>query len=263
MDSCSASLSIQRLFSFPRASRVITTVILGVALSGALSACIRVHVDLATTGTAVPLDNPSKTITGDGEPGVTTTKQCDLKFQINSARQETGSWCWVASAQLVVEYLTQKRVDQCALVTTAFEPRLTEKQAESLKKYDCCDYLNGDLDAAGAIGGICDKGGWPEMILDVKGITYKKNDVRRGLDWDGLTEQICNDRPFIFVVQWSGGGRHSSVGGGYHTTAKFGNFVDVYDHSIEGFFVMPEEEFRGNSGDFTHEFDYVDIQLNN
>ena len=195
----------------------------------------------------------------DSEPEqeVPPESPCFLKSQVPSANQKTGSWCWAASAQLVVEYLTKEKAPQCTLVDEAFELNLKNKH------FNCCQYLDGVPDAAGDVGDICEQGGWPEWILNRKGIAFLKNDrsIGQGLDWAGLTNQICDDRPFIFVVKWSGGGRHSAVGGGYHTTTHFGNFVEVYDHSPDGFYVMPYKEFSGNQGNFTHEFDYVDIQV--
>ena len=165
MDSCSAP-SIQRLFSSPRATRIITTVILGVALSGALSACIRVHVDMATSGTAVPLLSPSETIPGEGNlNGDDTIHQCDLKSQVPNAQQQTGSWCWAASSQLVVEYLTKKPAPQCELVSQTFG--LTDPFL------NCCEYLK-ENPIASNLGGTCDQGGWPELILNKKEIAFTK-----------------------------------------------------------------------------------------
>lgn len=270
MNSCSTPLSIQRLLSSLCTARVITTVILVVALSGILSACIRVHIALAPNGTAVPRDtqpehvpdekslNRSATIQG-------TTPQCDLKSQVPNAQQQTGSWCWAASSQLVVEYLTKKPASQCGLVTQTFEKALRDFTDKPIGPFpDCCGYLTRDPSASN-LGEICERGGWPENILNnVREITFQKQTnnlpMGQGLDWAGLTKQICDDHPFIFVVRWRGGGRHSAVGGGYRKTTRFGNFVEVYDHSPDGFYVMPYAEFNENQGNFTHEFDYFDIQ---
>jgi hypothetical protein len=242
------------IFRFICTARVITTVILVVALSGILSACIRVHIALAPNGTAVPRDTPPQD----------TTPQCDLKSQVPNAQQQTGSWCWAASTQFVMEYLTKTTVSQCTLVDIAFADKLKKAQAGFVDYYDCCNYVDGNPEAAvNRLENTCDQGGWPEWILEKKGIAFQKHDwsMGQGLDWAGLTKQICDDHPFIFVVQWSGGGRHSAVGGGYHTTTEFGNFVEIYEHSPSGFYAMPYQEFLGNRGGFTHEFDYVDIHV--
>ena len=259
MASCSTPLSIQRPLSSPCTARVITTIIIGAVLSGALSACIGIHIDLATNGTAVPGDTPPEPFLDEKnqnevpQPPDTTT-QCDLKSQVPNAQQLTGSWCWAASSQLVVEYLTKKPAPQCELVSQTFnlpDPAL-----------NCCQYLEGTATAS-QLEATCDQGGWPEWILKIKDISYTKMEASRGeqLGWAGLTKQICDNHPFIFVVEWSGGGRHSAVGGGYHTTAQFGNFVEIYDHSPSGFSAMPYQEFLGHRGSFTHEFDYVDIHV--
>jgi hypothetical protein len=193
---------------------------------------------------------------------------CALKSQVNSAKQETGSWCWAASAQLVVEYLMKDPVRQCDLVSTVFEDKLRTRAGQPLDPAsasqpseafaNCCDYLTGNPD----VGDICEQGGWPDWIFERQRITFQKLDWSSGqtLTWKGVTSQICEDRPFIFVVGWKGGGRHSAVGGGYHTSQNHGNFVEVYDHSPDGFYVMPFQEFQGGRR-FTHEFDYVDIQV--
>jgi hypothetical protein len=239
-----------------------------VALSGILSGCIRVHVALAPNGTAVPRATPAEPVSDEKIlNGVArnpdTTIQCDLKSQVPNAHQQTGSWCWAASSQFVVEYLTKDPAPQCELVSQTFEKALRESTGQLTGPFlSCCEYLDGNPDASNVVN-ICDQGGWPEWILDKKGIAYTKYESSMGqrLDWAGLTEQICDDHPFIFVVRWSGGGRHSAVGGGYHKTEHFGNFVEIYDHSPSGFYAMPYQEFLGLRGGFTHEFDYIDIHV--
>lgn len=269
MASCSTPLSIQRLLYSPCTARLITTVILGVALSGALSACMRVHIDMAPNGAAVPRDTPPEPVPDEINLNENATiqntaiRQCDLKSQVPNARQQTGSWCWAASSQLVVKYLNKQPTTQCELVSQTFEKELRESTGQLTGPFlGCCEYLDGNPDASN-LGGTCDQGGWPEWILDKQGIAYTKYESSMGqrLDWTGLTKQICDDHPFIFVVQWSGGGRHSAVGGGYHKTEDFGNFVEVYDHSSSGFYAMPYQEFLGHRGGFKHEFDYIDIHL--
>ncbi len=254
------------------------SVLLGIALTFLLSACIHVRVSLDRNReqaasdahqSGQPENSQTEEIVGPViiQSPASTGGQCNLESQINSATQETGSWCWAASSQLVVEYLTQIAAPQCELVSQFFEDRLRGRTSQPTGVFlDCCEYLKGNPDARNLVD-ICEQGGWPEWILDKwtkdsKRITFQKNDWSSGqvLDWKGLTDQICLDRPFIFVVRWSRGGRHTAVGGGYHTSQNYGNFVEVYDHSPDGFYVMPFQEFQGGRR-FTHEYDYVDIQV--
>jgi hypothetical protein len=187
--------------------------------------------------------------------------QCFLKSQVPRANQETGSWCWAASTQLIVEYLTKIPTRQCALVGEVFHERL-KARPETFQ--DCCDYQNLAASLSAQIpenlANICDQGGWPESALVRQNIQFNKRDQTQGLlKWTSLTHEICEDRPFIFVVRWNSGGRHSAVGGGYQTTQHFGNFVEVYDHSPDEFYVMPLREFQGG-GNFIHEFDYIGLR---
>jgi hypothetical protein len=86
------------------------------------------------------------------------------------------------------------------------------------------------------------------------------------LTWNGFTDQLCTKRlPYIGVVRFydsdgSLGGRHSSVIGGGRVLSNGERFVEVTDHSEDDFFVMRWTAFEtGVSGDFIHEYDYVNI----
>jgi hypothetical protein len=244
----------------------LSAALFALAIACQLSACVRVYVaaDKSQTGNSEADDSVlSQTLTAGGS-GAQPPSPCFLKSQVPSAQQRTGSWCWAASTQLIVEYLTKIPTQQCDLVSEVFHGDLKARVSSTRPFLNCCPNPaeNPNADIPAAVADICDVGGWPEWALDKRGIGYVKKDTVQGLlNWTSLTHEICEDRPFIFVVKWSGGGRHSAVGGGYHTTAQFGNFVEVYDHSPDGFYVMPYKEFSGNQGSFTHEFDYVDIQV--
>ena len=240
------------------------TICFGILFCYTLSGCIRVLV-VPQDRHATSIENRRPPTGQDDEiplPVIPSTfaesQQCALTQQVDPARQLTGSWCWAASAQLVVEYLTRDSIAQCDLVTQAFEDQLRALAGNAPILTNCCDYLNGNSD----VGEICDRGGWPEWILQKRHIVFQKRDWSIGkiMEWNDVTQQICQDLPFIFTVQWNTGGRHSAVGGGYHTTRDYGNFVEVYDHSPNEFYVMPFLEFQGG-GRFTHEFDYVDLKI--
>ena len=234
--------------------RILSATLLALAIACQFSACVRVYVaaDMSQTG------NPEA---DDSEQEVPLELPCFLKSQVPGANQKTGSWCWAASAQLVVEYLTGVAAPQCELVSDVFVEKLKDHHHGQLgQPVNCCDWLN---NGAGGwrVAEICDQGGWPELALRERNIHFDKKDQAQGpLEWRIFTDEICADRPFIFVVGWKNGGRHSAVGGGYQTTQHFGSFVEVYDHSPDEFYVMPLREFQGG-GNFVHEYDYINLQL--
>lgn len=230
----------------------------GIVLTVFLSACAYVEVDLG------PNHNSSHPSANTSSPNSSNEGTCKL-VNLGYPRQETGSWCWAASTQMVINYVNPIRFpNQCELVTQALGLGLAATPASdgSLQQIDCCDAKDDNLGSpsSGPARERCIVGLWPHTVFSTDGINIPYDMIYLAdMNWDVVTGQICADRPFIFVVQWVEGGRHSAVVGGYQSTVDGDRFVEVYDHYKNDFFVMPYNEFFGVPRDFTHELDYINI----
>jgi Papain-like cysteine protease AvrRpt2 len=105
--------------------------------------------------------------------------------------QQTDSWCWAASGQMVMQFLGTS-VTQCD---------------EANKRFNYTDCCNSPTPTA------CIQGGWPEF--DKYGFTFKRT-TDAALSWDQVKDQIyCQHKPFAFSWHWNGGGGHMMVLTGY------------------------------------------------
>jgi hypothetical protein len=166
---------------------------------------------------------------------------------------------------MVINYVSPDRFpNQCDLVTRTLGLGLTDIPTSdiSAQSIDCCDAKDDNFGnpGSGPARERCLVGQWPHTVFTTAGIDMHYDRIPlAGMSWDVVTGQICADRPFIFVVKWAQGGRHSAVVGGYQLTVDGDRFVEVYDHYRNDFFVMPYNEFFGVPRDFTHELDYINI----
>ena len=241
-----------------------------------LTSCVQVEVSLSG-------DNEDIVDVGQyrfDKEVVPTTALCQLAQPLASEKQNTGVWCWAASAQMVINYLqsvngpTPVRVSQCDIASIALKDA-----ASPPPPLDCCmaedsfvpeeSPLNPDayrlkLDKADQ---TCRVRFWPLEALRKNG--YSADEASPPVIWQGLTEQLCaKGTPYIFVVRFyddNGNfeGAHSSVVGGGRVALNGDKYVEVSDHSEDDFFLMKWEAFeRGVPGDFVHDVDYINIQQN-
>lgn len=136
--------------------------------------------------------------------------------------QETGMWCWAASAQMVMDYLGHN-VSQCVQANNRFG------------RNDCC---NIDLcpppteTPCNQPGGHpCACSGWPEF--NKYDFDFKRTS-NAPLNWDQLKKQIsqesaCGKKPFCFTWHWNGGGGHMMVAIGYTVIDDSIRFVERND----------------------------------
>jgi len=147
---------------------------------------------------------------------------CNLpeKFlTITREDQETISWCWAASAQMVINYFRKAaekpELKQCSIVDDVVNPPVT-----------CCGVAGNS--------GLCNQGDLPENALDKKAFTYAapiKDPSNRENLWGKITSQICENKPIILAEYFVGGGGHSSVIYGFGGNDLVGSrWVDLYDH---------------------------------
>jgi hypothetical protein len=207
--------------------------------------------------------------------------ECRLESLIHH-RQQTGSWCWAASTLTAIEFIRKldhdENNDQCELVNTVFAHRVGKantnrnctSSSPSNECVHCCKAkrdVSVTASGAGESRSICDKGLWPEEVLNNPAInpngqflivSYPPFDDLQG--WEDLTGQICRRLPYLTVVRWAGGGRHAVAIGGYSSPPGEGEYVHVYDPGAQGFYIMPFQDFyNGIPRKFAHEQDYFNI----
>jgi hypothetical protein len=162
--------------------------------------------------------------------------------------QETGKWCWAASAQMVMDYLGHN-VSQCVQANNRFG------------RNDCCDI---DLCPTPETNHPCVSGGWPEF--DKYGFSFKTTSDAP-LSWEDLRKQIsdqpnCKKRPFCFTWHWPGGSGHMMVAKGYFTLDGT-NYVAVLNPGpvcVGSEYIITYEYYVASPGHHTHWNDYYDVE---
>lgn len=195
----------------------------------------------------------------------TSRSLCDspgkLRDEVRPYNQEAAGWCWATSAQVVLEF-----------------HKVTNGQ---------CDWVNGSLSRADCCGvreflaplnrwftdtpSACDQGGWPHWVFASSEFDYERLMAPRISDptewaayFDALKTQLCQNGPFISVIRWAEGGKHSQVVRAIDDVLRV---VEVNDHRDADFNTQPFEEFIGSNGsdpygEFGHaqEMFYVELQ---
>lgn len=203
---------------------------------------------------------------------IPATPLCPLRNPLAPTKQNTGVWCWAASAQMVINYLQAVNgetplVSQCNIVNRTLD-------VDPTAKLNCCkaedNYIytseDGSTSLFAAMQSRCRVRYNPLAAL--KDYGYNAEEASPPVEWTGLTGQLCgNHTPYISVVSFyddDGGGiagTHSSVVGGARVTPDGDRYVEVSDHSEDDFFLMKWEAFEaGVPGDFVHVRDYINIK---
>lgn len=173
-------------------------------------------------------------------------------------------WCWIASAKMVMAFHKVPR-RQCELYNTAYQNRLTIAGVT-----DCCAFDSPETpdntapDPASLTTGTfaCLRTGWPDLALKRSGLDFSLR--KNPLQWESLKNQLCGQRPFIFVVKFRGGGGHSQAVKGFVQAADGSRVVVVDDH-INGIKDFPYECGYAQSCEqtptWTHHGNYINIRL--
>lgn len=243
---------------------------------GLTSACVKVDVTVTSSDTSrldkwqsLP-NKPSISIEKLEElhasrPGKRPVCPPDRSLPINHEKQQTIAWCWAASSRTVMEYRNKKKIQpeptapQCDIVKNVFGLRLGGA--------NCCERKNSpdSIDTPWT----CVRGGWPHWVLDNYQFDYEWVDGRFD-NWDVLKTEICNDYPFISVIEWSGGGKHTLVVTGYRespASAGLQRVVEIEDPNEDDNpqdltfdeFVRGSAKKPGWSYEFSHDRTYVQI----
>lgn len=196
-------------------------------------------------------------------PLASACKDDHISLTTKSVEQEQTSWCWAASAKVVtniyrmVNPTTAAEYKQCELYDKG-------KNIPALKT--CCDPANINKTK-------CQLPGWPENILWRLGIRPNMYDPQRDgpLSWYQITDEICQNRPILYIVKWTGGGLHSLAASGYRevttsvvlgstTLDKVEKFI-VTDSHLSGITDKRYECFvQDCAGKWTQFRDYLDIK---
>lgn len=184
-----------------------------------------------------------------------------MKDEVSPHNQEASNWCWATSAQTVLEFHQEIR-GQCDWVNGA------------LSRSDCCGYryfdtfLNRWLTTTPS---DCDQGGWPHWVFNASGFDYERlmaPGTPNPNEWiayfDVLKTQLCQNGPFISVIQWTEGGGHTQVVRGIHADLQV---VEVNNHRDADFNTQPFDVFIGDAVDdqygehgYAQELFYVEIR---
>lgn len=124
--------------------------------------------------------------------------------------QETDSWCWIASAQVVMKAhdMGLQQCDIASNVPSGNDPK------------DCCSWSERDEYK-------CSRNGRPEKVFKAYEFPYKV--ITRPLEPDEISWQLCNNGPFIFLLLFEGGGGHSYVVSDYDTDGSE-MYLWIIDH---------------------------------
>jgi hypothetical protein len=174
---------------------------------------------------------------------------------LSALKQQRGNWCWAASALEVMSYHGYENIEQCDLVTEVnlqdTGGNLPDAEVEPLSGEEnlpkgCCSDVVG-LSPAGlqSFTTHCEVTGWPSNVFQQYNINYNITPLYTALSWEALQRQLCDVGPYIFAVEWIEGGRHTGVIEGYYRINEGGyeKWVGLNDHSGNGFFMMPYDEF--------------------
>jgi hypothetical protein len=196
------------------------------------------------------------------------TSQCppSSSLIIKEEKQQTAAWCWAASTRTVMEYHNISKV----------KPEQTaQPQCDIVKdilglwsgETNCCERkITPDfIDAPST----CVQGGWPQWILNKYQFSYEWVDGPFD-DWEALKGEICKVGPFISVIEWIGGGKHTLIVTRYGNDSKsedLNKVVTIYDPATGDFQDLIFDEFVGGSpsrsdklDDFSHYLHIVQIQ---
>jgi hypothetical protein len=132
--------------------------------------------------------------------------------------QETGVWCWAASAQAVMQF-HKVDVAQCQIVN---DVRAEGGLNETGLPY-CCESAN-------VYGTQCQKTGYTEDAFDWFGLDYGWSEG--ALTHRQIAAQICLNGPFIYVIAYEGGGGHTSVVKDYRMDDDGNMFLLVHQHEF-------------------------------
>jgi hypothetical protein len=113
-----------------------------------------------------------------------------------AVRQQTGVWCWAASAQGVMSFHNVNR-RQCGIVNKVKAGDAMDKDGTTPL---CC---------ANNFVTQCQRNGWSDQVFDSFRIDYRW--LEGPLTQRQVAGQICGNGPFTYSIAHEGGGGHTFV----------------------------------------------------
>lgn len=109
--------------------------------------------------------------------------------------QETGVWCWAASAEGVMSF-HNRNMPQCETVTRIKTGDMQGPTGSPLCCYDKWDSQ-------------CQRNGWTHQVFDKYQIFYKWWD--QPFSQSEIETELCRNGPFSYSIAYAGGGGHTFV----------------------------------------------------
>jgi hypothetical protein len=140
---------------------------------------------------------------------------------IELSPQKTRLWCWAASAEMIMQYISKKTVSQC------------EQASKYFSLNSCCQAVTPEN---------CINGGWPQF--EQYGFLVQKTQ-NEPLSWTALTTEIENNRPFAFTWRYRTGGGHMMIVVGYREDGgqQLVHIMDPFPVGVGAVHPIPYEEF--------------------
>ena len=180
-------------------------------------------------------------------------QQQDLhKLGINRWVQEEGPWCWATTAGMVMDF-HKKTYAPCFIVAA-----ILKENGTIPSNADCCLDTNMPSLESG-----CIEGGKVSQALSSFGFHLKKrwlSNERAPLSFENVSEELCNERPFISLIKGTGTLNHTVVVYGYAIDPSGTPQVYVHDPQDNSSkpWIVPYDVFF-ESDDYHHLLDYLSI----
>jgi hypothetical protein len=178
----------------------------------------------ALSGCRCSCEPPSQT----GTQQIFQKKDCaqaSVSLNVPMCRQEKDLWCWAASGQMCMQYLSMQvcqcdEADQMLIPTNVlFSPTFCCDGGHTCSP-EPCNCITPPVSCPSACPIFCDERGWPPF--DAYHVSYLVTDSAVPLTFEQLTEQIgCDSLPVVFSWAYDGspGKGHIMVATGYYTTS--------------------------------------------
>lgn len=243
--------------------------VLGVVLLNfiLLLACTRVQVEILqpagetekrTPDPGKVIDKITEKVLDQDRTKPAGPKPCATDRNVTLAvAQETDVWCWAASGQGVMSFHNVKP-RQCGIVNKAkVEGNAT---GEDSTTPICCE---------NNFVAQCQQNGWPDEVFDKFGIDYRW--LYGTLSQPQVAEQICENGPFTYSIEYEGGGGHTFVVKDYWMDGpeEMSLWVDSHEYFTDehrkrhpaGFKELSYKEYEKGSYDGTSKVDFTYIQI--
>lgn len=160
--------------------------------------------------------------------------------------QEVDSWCWAATASMIMAFHGEAYWLQCIQADDAYPGKSFPRT--------CCD-INGKESP------VCNRTGWPRF--EHYGFDYNWTAEDESFSWEQLVDQIDNRLPIAVAVEFLTGGGHMGAVVGYQIDGDGTRYVLVVDpDGFHSAVLLRFDELFGESADgsYRHWRTYYNIK---